>query len=86
MAAPSRRRSDGSNTYTLTTDRPCQELDLDAGRLGDDPDRGTHPTRIAQDVEPADLSGVSGIPTFSSSTGNAIRRLRHRYPHRSDHR
>jgi hypothetical protein len=26
--------------------------------------RGTHPTRIAQDVESADLSGVSGTPTF----------------------
>lgn len=42
-----------------------------AGRLGLDTDRfsatldeGTHGTRIARDVESADLSGVSGTPTF----------------------
>jgi protein-disulfide isomerase len=42
----------------------AEQLDLDAGRLGDDLDRGAHTTRIAQDVESADLSGVSGTPTF----------------------
>ncbi len=44
--------------------RYAEQLDLDAGRLGDDLDRGAHTTRIAQDVESADLSGVSGTPTF----------------------
>jgi protein-disulfide isomerase len=39
-------------------------LDLDTARLGDDLDRGAYATRIAQDVESADLSGVSGTPTF----------------------
>jgi Na+/H+ antiporter NhaA len=44
--------------------RYAEQLDLDAGRLGDDLERGAHTTRIAQDVESADLSGVSGTPTF----------------------
>jgi protein-disulfide isomerase len=42
----------------------AEQLDLDAARLGDDLDRGAYATRIAQDVESADLSGVSGTPTF----------------------
>ena len=42
----------------------AEQLDLDTARLGDDFDRGAYATRIAQDVESADLSGVSGTPTF----------------------
>ena len=42
----------------------AKQLDLDIARFGDDLDRGAHTTRIAQDVESADLSGVSGTPTF----------------------
>jgi Na+/H+ antiporter NhaA len=42
----------------------AERLDLDTARLGDDLDRGAYATRIAQDVESADLSGVSGTPTF----------------------
>ena len=42
----------------------AERLDLDTTRLGDDLDRGAYATRIAQDVESADLSGVSGTPTF----------------------
>jgi Na+/H+ antiporter NhaA len=44
--------------------RYAEQLDLDTARLGDDLDRGGYATRIAQDVESADLSGVSGTPTF----------------------
>ena len=44
--------------------RYAEQLDLDTARLGDDLDRGAYATRIAQDVESADLSGVSGTPTF----------------------
>jgi Na+/H+ antiporter NhaA len=42
----------------------AERLDLDTARLGDDLDRGAYATRVAQDVESADLSGVSGTPTF----------------------
>jgi protein-disulfide isomerase len=42
----------------------AQELGLDLTRFGADLRRGAHATRIAQDVESADLSGVSGTPTF----------------------
>jgi protein-disulfide isomerase len=42
----------------------AERLDVDTPRLGDDLDRGAYATRIAQDVESADLSGVSGTPTF----------------------
>jgi protein-disulfide isomerase len=42
----------------------AERLDLDTARLGDDLDCGAYATRIAQDVESADLSGVSGTPTF----------------------
>ena len=44
--------------------RYAVHLGLDTARLGDDLDRGASATRIAQDVESADLSGVSGTPTF----------------------
>jgi Na+/H+ antiporter NhaA len=40
------------------------ELGLDPDRFRDDLKRRVHETRIAQDVESADLSGVSGTPTF----------------------
>jgi protein-disulfide isomerase len=40
------------------------ELGLDLDRFQDDLRRRTHEARVAQDVESADLSGVSGTPTF----------------------
>ncbi len=40
------------------------QLDLDTGRFHDDLKRGARQARVAQDVESADLSGVSGTPTF----------------------
>jgi Na+/H+ antiporter NhaA len=39
-------------------------LGLDIDRFRDDLQRHVHANRIAQDVESADLSGVSGTPTF----------------------
>ena len=42
----------------------AEELGLDLGRFGDDLHRHEHAARIACDVESADLSGVSGTPTF----------------------
>jgi Na+/H+ antiporter NhaA len=39
-------------------------LGLDTDRFHDDLSRGRHATRVAQDVESADVSGVSGTPTF----------------------
>lgn len=42
----------------------AEELGLDRGRFGDDLHRHEHAARIACDVESADLSGVSGTPTF----------------------
>jgi protein-disulfide isomerase len=44
--------------------RYAQELGLDVARFRADLVRHVHQTRIAQDVESADLSGVSGTPTF----------------------
>jgi protein-disulfide isomerase len=44
--------------------RYAVELGLDPDRFRDDLKRRVHETRIAQDVESADLSGVSGTPTF----------------------
>ena len=44
--------------------RYAEELGLDLDRFRDDLKRHAHDTRIAQDVESADLSGVSGTPTF----------------------
>jgi Na+/H+ antiporter NhaA len=40
------------------------DLGLDVDRFHDDLKRHAHAGRIAQDVESADLSGVSGTPTF----------------------
>ena len=40
------------------------ELGLDLDRFQDDLRRRKHEARVAQDVESADLSGVSGTPTF----------------------
>jgi len=42
----------------------AEQLDLDTARFSQDLDLGTYATRIAQDLESADLSGVSGTPTF----------------------
>jgi Na+/H+ antiporter NhaA len=44
--------------------RYAAQLGLDADRFHDDLIRHVHAGRIAQDVESADLSGVSGTPTF----------------------
>jgi Na+/H+ antiporter NhaA len=44
--------------------RYAGELGLDLDRFQDDLQRRVHETRIAQDVESADLSGASGTPTF----------------------
>jgi Na+/H+ antiporter NhaA len=42
----------------------ARELGLDADRVGDELRRHTWAGRIAEDVDSADLSGVSGTPTF----------------------
>jgi Na+/H+ antiporter NhaA len=42
----------------------AEELGLDQERFHDDLKRHQHEARIAQDVQSADLSGVSGTPTF----------------------
>jgi protein-disulfide isomerase len=39
-------------------------LGLDVDRFRDELERHVHETRVAQDVESADLSGVSGTPSF----------------------
>jgi Na+/H+ antiporter NhaA len=44
--------------------RYAQELGLDSERLRDDLTRRRHESRVARDVESADLSGVAGTPTF----------------------
>jgi Na+/H+ antiporter NhaA len=44
--------------------RYAAQLGLDADQFHDDVMRHVHAGRIAQDVESADLSGVSGTPTF----------------------
>ncbi len=44
--------------------RYAGELGLDVDRFREDLKRHVHEARIAQDVESADLSGVSGTPTF----------------------
>jgi len=44
--------------------RYAEELGLDMPRFRDEMRRHVHETRVAQDVESADLSGVSGTPTF----------------------
>ena len=40
------------------------ELGLDPDRFHEDLQRSRHATRVAQDIESADVSGVSGTPTF----------------------
>jgi predicted DsbA family dithiol-disulfide isomerase len=40
------------------------ELGLDVDRFRRDLDRHAHETRVAQDVESADISGATGTPTF----------------------
>lgn len=42
----------------------AEQLGLDVGRFTDELRRHTHAARIAEDVDSADLSGVSGTPTF----------------------
>jgi protein-disulfide isomerase len=44
--------------------RYAQELELDVDQFARDLDRGVGVSRIADDVDSADLSGVSGTPTF----------------------
>ena len=44
--------------------RYAEELGLDPDRLRDDLEHRRHETRVARDVESADLSGVAGTPTF----------------------
>lgn len=44
--------------------RYAAESGLDSEKFRDDLEQHRHETRIAQDVESADLSGVSGTPTF----------------------
>ena len=44
--------------------RYAEELGLDVERFHTDMRRHIHATRVAQDIESADLSGVSGTPTF----------------------
>lgn len=44
--------------------RYAEDLGLDRDRFHDDLKRHVHELRIAQDVESADVSGVSGTPTF----------------------
>jgi Na+/H+ antiporter NhaA len=44
--------------------RYAGELGLDVDRFRDDLRRRAHASRIAEDVDSADLSGVSGTPTF----------------------
>jgi Na+/H+ antiporter NhaA len=42
----------------------AESLGLDTGRFRDEMERHVYETRVAQDLESADLSGVSGTPTF----------------------
>jgi protein-disulfide isomerase len=44
--------------------RYAEELGLDPDRMHEDLKRRTHQSRVARDVESADLSGVAGTPTF----------------------
>ena len=44
--------------------RYAEQLGLDTERFHDDLKASAHQNRVAQDVESADLSGVSGTPTF----------------------
>jgi Na+/H+ antiporter NhaA len=42
----------------------AQQLDLDPDRFRDDLQRHVHASRIEEDVDSADISGVTGTPTF----------------------
>jgi protein-disulfide isomerase len=42
----------------------AEELGLDADRFADELRKHVHAGRVAEDVDSADLSGVSGTPTF----------------------
>ena len=42
----------------------AEQLGLDTGRFAEDLQRHTYAGRVAEDVDSADLSGVSGTPTF----------------------
>ena len=44
--------------------RYAEELGLDAERFAEDLRRHSGASRIAEDVDSADLSGVSGTPSF----------------------
>jgi protein-disulfide isomerase len=44
--------------------RYASELGLDVDQFHEDLKRHTHRTRVAQDVESADISGATGTPTF----------------------
>jgi len=44
--------------------RYAAELDLDVDRFRADLERHVHETRVAQDIESADVSGATGTPTF----------------------
>ena len=44
--------------------RYAEELGLDVERFREDLRRHAHAGRVAEDVDSADLSGVSGTPTF----------------------
>jgi protein-disulfide isomerase len=44
--------------------RYAGNLEIDVERFRDDLRRHTHASRIAEDVDSASLSGVSGTPTF----------------------
>ncbi len=42
----------------------AEQLDLDPDRFQDELHRGTHAPRVEEDVDSADMSGVTGTPTF----------------------
>jgi protein-disulfide isomerase len=42
----------------------AEQLDLNLDRFGDDLQRHAHAARIEEDVDSADMSGVTGTPTF----------------------
>jgi protein-disulfide isomerase len=42
----------------------AEQLELDVERFADDLRKRSHSARVAEDVDSADLSGVSGTPTF----------------------
>jgi Na+/H+ antiporter NhaA len=44
--------------------RYANELGLDVNRFREDLNRQAHRTRVAQDIESADISGATGTPTF----------------------